>query len=152
MAHNDIPIQISIDPHGTDLPLPFYETEASAGMDLRAAITGSIIVAPGERTLVPTAIRIALPVGTEAQIRPRSGLAIKKGISMVNSPGTIDADYRGEIQIILINHGKADFVIERGDRIAQMVIGPVLQAQWEQVETLDETQRGEGGFGHTGNG
>ncbi len=152
MSHNDIPVQISIDPHGTDLPLPSYETEASAGMDLRAAVAESIIVVPGERVLVPTAIRIALPVGSEAQIRPRSGLAIKKGISMVNSPGTIDADYRGEIQIILINHGQDDFVIERGDRIAQMVIAPVLQAQWEQVETLDETQRGEGGFGHTGKG
>lgn len=152
MAHNDVSVQISIDPHGADLPLPSYETEASAGMDLRAAITDSITVAPGERTLVPTAIRVALPVGTEAQIRPRSGLAIKKGISMVNSPGTIDADYRGEIQVILINHGQEDFVIERGDRIAQMVIAPVLQAQWEQVDSLDETARGEGGLGHTGRG
>ena len=152
MAHNDIPIQISIDPHGADLPLPSYETEASAGMDLRAAISETIVVAPGARHLVPTGIRIALPVGTEAQVRPRSGLAIKKGISMVNSPGTIDADYRGEIQVILINHGQDPFTIQRGDRIAQLVIAPVLQAKWDQVDTLDETARGEGGFGHTGKG
>ena len=150
MAHNDIPIQISIDPHGADLPLPSYETEASAGMDLRAAIDEMITVEPGARRLIPTGIRIALPVGTEAQVRPRSGLAIRQGISMVNSPGTIDADYRGEIQVILINHGQDDFIIQRGDRIAQLVIAPVLRAQWEQVDSLDETVRGDGGFGHTG--
>lgn len=150
MAHNDVSIQISIDSHGANLPLPSYETEASAGMDLRAAITEPIIVEPGARHLIPTGIRIALPVGTEAQVRPRSGLAIRQGISMVNSPGTIDADYRGEIQVILINHGQEAVTIERGDRIAQLVIAPVLRAQWEQVDTLDETVRGEGGFGHTG--
>jgi dUTP pyrophosphatase len=119
-------------------------------MDLRAAISDSISVAPGERKLIPTGIRIALPLGTEAQIRPRSGLAIRHGISMVNAPGTIDSDYRGEIQVILINHGQENFEINRGDRIAQMVIAPVLRTEWKQVDSLDDTDRGEGGFGHTG--
>lgn len=149
---NSAPVQITIEPHGEGLELPSYETDGSAGMDLRAAITDLITVAPGARELIPTGICIALPIGTEAQIRPRSGLAIRNGISMVNSPGTIDADYRGEIQVILINHGQDDFIINRGDRIAQMVISPVLQAQWKQVDTLNETQRGDGGFGHTGRG
>jgi dUTP pyrophosphatase len=152
MAHTDVSIQISVDPHGADLPLPAYETEASAGMDLRAAIGETIVVAPGARHLIPTGIRIALPVGTEAQVRPRSGLAVRHGISMVNSPGTIDADYRGEIQVILINLGQEPFTIERGDRIAQLVIAPVVRAQWSQVDVLDETARGDGGFGHTGQG
>jgi len=145
-----VSVAITQEPHAQDLPLPAYESDAAAGMDLRAAVTEPLTIAPGARAMVPTGIRIALPSGTEAQIRPRSGLAIRCGISMVNSPGTIDADYRGEIQALLINHGQEDFVIERGDRIAQMVIAPVLQADWEPVDTLDDTVRGEGGFGHTG--
>lgn len=133
-----------------DLPLPAYESDQAAGMDLRAAVDNPLTVPPGERVMVPTGIRIALPPGTEAQVRPRSGLAIRHGISMVNSPGTIDADYRGEIKVLLINHGQDPFTIQRGDRIAQMVIAPVLQADWELVEDLDVTARGDGGFGHTG--
>ena len=143
-------VRIFIEPHGEGLELPSYETSDSAGMDLRAEIDEVITIAPGERELVPTGIRIALPHSTEAQVRPRSGLAIRHGISMVNSPGTIDADYRGEIQVILINHGEEEFVINRGDRIAQLVIAPVLRAEWERVESLDDTERGDGGFGHTG--
>ncbi len=145
-----VSVAITQEPHAQDLPLPAYESDAAAGMDLRAAVTEPLTIAPGARAMVPTGIRIALPAGTEAQIRPRSGLAIRCGISMVNSPGTIDADYRGEIQALLINHGQEDFVIVRGERIAQMVIAPVLQADWEPVDTLDDTVRGEGGFGHTG--
>lgn len=145
-----VSVAITQEAHAQDLPLPAYESDAAAGMDLRAAVAEPLTIAPGSRAMVPTGIRIALPSGTEAQIRPRSGLAIRCGISMVNSPGTIDADYRGEIQALLINHGQEDFVIERGDRIAQMVIAPVLQADWEPVDSLDDTVRGEGGFGHTG--
>lgn len=135
-----------------DLPLPVYESDQAAGMDLRAAVVETLTVAPGERAMVPTGIRIALPPGTEAQVRPRSGLAIRHGISMVNSPGTIDADYRGEVKVLLINHGQEPFTINRGDRIAQMVVAPVLQADWEVVDDLEATVRGEGGFGHTGHG
>ena len=145
-----VTVSIAQDPTAQDLPLPAYETNQAAGMDLRAAVTESCVVSPGERAMVPTGIRIALPPGTEAQIRPRSGLAIKHGISMINSPGTIDADYRGEINVLLINHGQNAFTINRGDRIAQMVIAPVYQADWNVVDTLDATERGEGGFGHTG--
>lgn len=148
--NTEIDIEITLEPHAEGLPLPEYETEHAAGMDLRAAIKEGLQVAPGDRTLVPTGIRIALPPGTEAQVRPRSGLAIKQGISMVNTPGTIDADYRGEIKVILINHGSETFSIQRGDRIAQLVIAPVLKARWRKVDTLKDTERGEGGFGHTG--
>lgn len=133
-----------------DLPLPSYETAHAAGMDLRAAVAEPLLLAPGARALVPTGIVIALPEGTEAQVRPRSGLAFRHGISMVNTPGTIDADYRGEIRVILINHGQEPFTIQRGDRIAQLVIAPVLRAEWIECETLDDTPRGTGGFGHTG--
>lgn len=147
---NRVFVQIVQEAHAADLPLPAYETDDSAGMDLRAAVEEEIIVHPRARKLIPTGIRIALPPGTEAQVRPRSGLAVRHGISMVNSPGTIDADYRGEIQVILINHGQESFTIQRGDRIAQLVIAPVLRAEWDVVTELDETQRGEGGFGHTG--
>lgn len=143
-------IEIFVEPHGEGLALPAYETAHSAGMDLRAAIEETVTLSPGERRLVPTGIRIALPPGTEAQIRPRSGLAIRHGISMVNSPGTIDADYRGEIQVILINHGEEAFTIERGDRIAQMVVCPVVRVEWKPTDVLAETERGAGGFGHTG--
>lgn len=143
-------VRITIEPHGRDLPLPSYETEHAAGMDLRAAVLQPMTLQPGDRALIPTGIRIALPPGTEAQVRPRSGLAIRHGVSMVNSPGTIDADYRGELKIILINHGQEPFRIERGDRIAQLVVAPVCRAVWEPVDRLDETIRGSGGFGHTG--
>jgi dUTP pyrophosphatase len=130
--------------------LPSYATEQSAGMDLRASIDTPITLQPLERKIIPTGLHIALPEGYEAQIRPRSGLAIKKGITVLNSPGTIDADYRGEICIILINLSNEAFEIQDGDRIAQMVISRYEQAEWHQVTILDETERGEGGFGHTG--
>jgi dUTP pyrophosphatase len=146
----NIEIAISQDPGCEDLPLPAYETDGASGVDLRAAVTEDLTVAPGERLLVPTGIRVAMPHGVEAQIRPRSGLAIRHGISMVNSPGTIDADYRGQIQVILINQGHQAFTIQRGDRVAQMIFAPVLRAQWRQTESLDETPRASGGFGHTG--
>jgi len=147
---DQIDVEIAIEPHGQGLPLPAYETDAAAGMDLLAAVQEPLVLAPGARTLIPTGIRIALPAGMEAQVRPRSGLAIKHGIALVNAPGTIDADYRGEIKVIVINHGDAPFTIERGDRIAQLVIAPVLRAHWRQVDDLSETKRGDGGFGHTG--
>lgn len=143
-------VRITVEPHGDGLPLPAYETEHSAGMDLRAAIAEPLVLGPGERALIPSGIRIALPPGTEGQVRPRSGLAIRHGISMVNSPGTIDADYRGEIKVILINYGQEPFTIERGDRVAQLVVGPVCRVAWEQLDALDDTPRGSGGFGHTG--
>ncbi len=136
--------------HGEDLPLPAYATEQSAGADLIAAIDSDIILAPFARQLIPTGIAIALPAGFEAQIRPRSGLALKNGITLLNTPGTIDADYRGEIKVLLINLGQEDFVVSRGMRIAQLVIAPVAQVKWQQVETLDDTQRSAGGFGSTG--
>lgn len=139
-------------PHGDGLPLPAYETPQSAGMDLSAALDGGeeLVLAPGARTLVPTGIAVALPAGYEAQVRPRSGLAAKHGVTVLNAPGTIDADYRGEIKVILINHSPEPFVITRGMRIAQLVIAPVTQARWRIVEELDDTSRGAGGFGSTG--
>jgi len=130
--------------------LPAYETKASAGMDLRSNIDEPIVLRPLERQLIPTGLFIELPVGFEAQIRPRSGLAIKKGISLVNTPGTIDADYRGEIKIIVINLSNQEVEITDGERIAQMIISKVEQAQWIEVDLLEETERGAGGFGHTG--
>lgn len=145
-----VEFEVAVEPHAHDLPLPAYETEHAAGMDLRAAIDGSLTLAPGERATVPTGIRIALPPGTEAQIRPRSGLAARHGIGMVNSPGTIDADYRGEIRVIAINHGQTEYTIHRGDRIAQLVVAPVLRASLNRVDDLPDTVRGAGGFGHTG--
>jgi dUTP pyrophosphatase len=131
-------------------PLPAYATELSAGMDIRANLSASVTLKPLERCLISTGLYIALPKGYEAQIRPRSGLAIKKGITVLNSPGTIDADYRGEICIILVNLSAEPFVIEDGERIAQMVIARHEQAEWTEVQTLDKTERGSGGFGHTG--
>jgi len=133
-----------------DLPLPRKMTDHSAGFDLCAAVKEAVTIAVGEIVLIPCGFHMALPVGYEAQIRPRSGLAAKKGITLINSPGTIDADYRGEVMTPVINLGKAPFVIERGMRIAQMLIAPVPQVQILEVEELDETTRGEGGFGHTG--
>ncbi|MBT5569972.1 MAG: dUTP diphosphatase [Alphaproteobacteria bacterium] len=137
-------------PHGANFELPSYETADAAGMDLHAAVDADVVIAPGARTLIPTGLAIALPSGYEAQIRPRSGLALKNGISLVNSPGTIDADYRGEVGVIVINHGDQDFIVTRGMRIAQMVVAPVIQAVWDEVDTLPETARGTGGFGSTG--
>ena len=139
-------------PHGQDLPLPSYETSEAAGMDLRAAVPedAALTLKPGARELVPTGFAMAIPPGFEAQIRPRSGLALKHGLSLVNAPGTIDSDYRGEIKIILINQGDEDFEISRGMRIAQMVIAPVLQVAIKPVTSLDDTARGAGGFGSTG--
>ncbi len=139
-------------PHAEGLPLPAYESHGAAGMDLRAAVAEDepITLRPRGRTMAPTGLCIALPEGFEAQVRPRSGLAAKAGVTCLNTPGTIDSDYRGEVKVILINLGPEDFVIRRGDRIAQMVIAPVVQATWAEVESLDETARGAGGFGSTG--
>lgn len=130
--------------------LPEYETKGSAGMDIRAFIDKDIVIAPGKRGLIPTGISIELPIGYEAQIRARSGLAVKKGIGLINGIGTIDSDYRGEIKIALINLGEENFVVQRGDRIAQMVIAKYEQIDWQQTDILSETNRGSGGFGHTG--
>lgn len=139
-------------PHAEGLDLPAYATEQSAGMDLRAAIPDDepVSLAPGDRALVPTGLQIALPPGYEAQVRPRSGLAVKHGISVLNSPGTIDADYRGEVKVILINHGREPFRITRGERIAQMVVARHAHIEWDVQEELVETERGAGGFGSTG--
>ena len=136
--------------HGKDLPLPEIQTDLSAGVDLPAAVKDPVVLAPGERTIVPTGLAVALPAGYEAQIRPRSGLAHKNGITVLNTPGTIDADYRGEIGAIMINHGSEAFTIERGMRIAQMVVAPVVGIEWDETDTLPETDRGAGGFGSTG--
>jgi dUTP pyrophosphatase len=130
--------------------LPFYSTVQSAGMDLRADLDGPLVLKPFERKLIPTGLFIQLPDGYEAQIRPRSGLAINKGVTVLNSPGTIDADYRGEIKIILINLSQEDFIVNKGERIAQMIISAHQQAVWDEVAQLDDSERGEGGFGHTG--
>ncbi len=136
--------------HGAGLPLPKVATEGSAGADLRAAVEAPVTIEPGARQLVPTGLTIALPVGYEAQVRPRSGLALRHGVTVLNSPGTIDSDYRGEIGVILVNHGDVPFVVSRGDRMAQMVVAPVVQATWQEVDQLDESARGDGGFGSTG--
>ncbi|WP_434054511.1 MAG: dUTP diphosphatase [Roseibium sp.] len=136
--------------HARGLPLPAYQSDLAAGLDLVAAVDTPLLLAPGERALVPTGLAMALPAGFEAQVRPRSGLAAKHGITVLNTPGTIDADYRGEVKVILINLGDTTFEVARGERIAQMVIAPVLQAVITEVETLSETQRGAGGFGSTG--
>ncbi len=139
-------------PHAAGLALPAYETTGSAGLDLRAAVAedAPLTLAPGQRALIPTGLKIALDHGFEAQVRPRSGLALKHGLTCLNSPGTIDSDYRGEVGVILINHGQEPFVIQRGERIAQLVIARHEQAELLEVETLDETVRGSGGFGSTG--
>jgi len=137
-------------PHAADLPLPEYATVQSAAVDLLAAVTEDVVLAPGARTLIPTGLAIALPDGYEAQVRPRSGLALRNGITLLNTPGTIDADYRGEIGIILTNLGQEDFTVERGMRIAQMLIAPVTRLTWNAVFSLDKSKRGSGGFGSTG--
>jgi len=143
-------VQIKALAHFGDLPLPKFETALAAGADLRAALSEDMNLAPGARALVPTGFAMALPAGYEAQIRPRSGLAYKHGITCLNTPGTIDADYRGEVKVLLINHGNEAFTITRGERIAQMVIAPITQPAFTRVETLDDTARGAGGFGSTG--
>jgi dUTP pyrophosphatase len=137
-------------PHGRGLPLPAYATPGSAGLDLYAAVETPLRLAPGARAVAPTGLAIALPEGYEGQVRARSGIALRKGLAVLNAPGTIDSDYRGEVKVILINHGPEDFVIRRGDRIAQMVICPVVQAQWTECDALSQTTRGGGGFGSTG--
>ncbi len=139
-------------PHAEGLPLPAYQSAHAAGLDLLAAVpeNAPLVLAPGKHAMVPTGLAIALPEGFEAQVRPRSGLAAKHGVTVLNSPGTVDADYRGEIQVILINHGSEPFTIRRGERIAQMVIAPVVQAELNPVSTLPDTGRGSGGFGSTG--
>ena len=148
---SELTIRITrVDKSRSDLPLPTYATEHSAGMDLCAAVDGEQLLHPGETVLIPTGFAIALPHGFEAQVRPRSGLALKHQMGILNSPGTIDADYRGEVKVILTNFGKEEFVVKRGDRIAQLVIARTSRASWEVVDELDGTGRGAGGFGHTG--
>jgi dUTP pyrophosphatase len=139
-------------PHGENLPLPAYETAHAAGMDLRAAVPESepLTLRPGDRHAVPTGLSMAIPPGFEGQVRPRSGLALRSGVTCLNAPGTVDADYRGEVKVILINLGADDFIVRRGDRIAQLLIAPVVQASWRETDALDDTVRGEGGFGSTG--
>lgn len=136
--------------HAQDLPLPQYQTGQSAGMDLCAAVTADVVLAAGTHAIIPTGYAIALPAGFEAQVRPRSGLAAKNGVTVLNSPGTIDADYRGEVGVILINHGKEPFTVTRGMRIAQMIVAPVRTVMWEEADSLPDTTRGAGGFGSTG--
>jgi dUTP pyrophosphatase len=139
-------------PHAEGLPLPAYETANAAGMDLRAAVADDapLILGPGDRAAVPTGLVMAIPPGFEGQVRPRSGLALRAGVTCLNSPGTIDADYRGEVMVILANLGETDFTVRRGERIAQLLISPVVQATWRETDSLDETARGDGGFGSTG--
>jgi dUTP pyrophosphatase len=143
-------IQFKKLPHAKDLPLPSYESEFAAGMDIRAALENPITLKPGQRKLIPSGLKMSMPQGYEAQMRPRSGLAYRNGITMLNTPGTIDADYRGELKMLAVNLGDDPFTINHGDRIAQMVIAPVIQAEVAEVETLSETERAEGGFGSTG--
>jgi dUTP diphosphatase len=147
-----IPVLVRRLPHAEGLPLPSYATSGAAGMDLLAAIQQPVTVGPGKRALIPTGLTIALPPGYELQVRPRSGLALRHGITLANSPGTIDEDYRGEIAVIVLNTGDEAFVVERGTRIAQAVLAPVSRAEWREVDSLDVTTRNEGGFGSTGTG
>ena len=143
-------VRISRCPGNDDLPLPSPATSRAAGHDLCAAVDSDVLLSPGDRVLIPTGFMLAIPDGFEAQIRPRSGLALKHGVVLPNAPGTIDADYRGELRVILGNIGQKDFTVHRGDRIAQLVIAPVVRAEWDEVASLDETARGDGGFGSTG--
>ncbi len=143
-------VHIQTLPHGEGIDLPFYATSHAAGADLRAAVDADVIIAPGDHALIKTGFAMALPDNYEAQIRPRSGLALKHGITVLNSPGTIDADYRGEVGVILINHGSEAFTVQRGDRIAQMIIVPFAQADFQSVDSLSATERGAGGFGSSG--
>ncbi len=152
MVDNRSPVSIRVEvlPHGRGLELPSFQTSGSAGADVRAAVDEPVVIEPGRVALVPTGLKVAIPCGFEIQVRPRSGLALKKSVTLPNTPGTIDSDYRGEVQVIMMNLGETPFQIERGDRIAQLVLARVERLHWEPVESVDETQRGEGGFGHTG--
>lgn len=150
MNKNDVAVAVRRLAHGRDLPLPAHASALSAGVDLHAALDAPLVLGPGKRAVIPTGIAIALPAGFEAQIRPRSGLAAKEGITVLNSPGTVDADYRGEIGAILVNLGEASVTIERGMRIAQLVVAPVSRIAWEETVDLPESARGDGGFGSTG--
>lgn len=150
MSTNNPTVEIKSLPHGEGLDLPFYATTHAAGADLRAAIGADVVIEPGEHALIPTGFAMALPDNYEAQVRPRSGLALKHAITVLNTPGTIDADYRGEVGVILINHGKVPFHVQRGDRIAQVIIAPFVQADFQTVSELSETERGTGGFGSSG--
>lgn len=145
-----VPVAVQRLPHAEGLPLPAYATAGAAGMDLLAAVAAPLTLAPGDRVLVPTGLKVALPAGYEMQVRPRSGLALKHGIVLPNGPGTVDEDYRGELQVIVMNAGREPFTIERGMRIAQAIVAPVVRAEWREVAELPETARGEGGFGSTG--
>ncbi len=147
---SEIPVSIHQLPNGEGLPLPAYATAQSSGLDLAAALTEDIVIGPGKHAVVPTGVAIALPDGFEAQVRPRSGLAAKHAVTVLNSPGTIDTDYRGEIRVVLANHGAASFTVSRGMRIAQLVIAPVSRIVWNEVDALTDSHRGEGGFGSTG--
>lgn len=150
MSEETIPVTIVRLPGGLDLPLPEYQTSHAAGFDLHAAVVDPVVLAPGESRLVPTGIIIELPPGTEAQVRPRSGLALKHGVTVLNAPGTIDADYRGEVGVLLVNLGQRSFTVSRGDRIAQVVVHRVIRASFREAAASTPTERGEGGFGHTG--
>ena len=147
---SEIPVSIRQLPNGEGLPLPAYATAQSSGLDLAAALSDDVVIGPGEHAIVPTGVAIALPDGFEAQVRPRSGLAAKHGVTVLNSPGTIDTDYRGEIRVVLANHGAASFTVSRGMRIAQLVIAPVSRIIWNEVDALADSPRGDGGFGSTG--
>ncbi|WP_379545452.1 dUTP diphosphatase [Qipengyuania sp. DSG2-2] len=148
MTETTVAIQLKRLPHGEGLDLPTYATQGAAGMDVVSA--EDAVIAPGARHAVATGLSVAIPMGYEIQVRPRSGLALKHGITVPNTPGTIDSDYRGELKVILINHGTQDFTIARGDRVAQLVVAPVTQGEWQEVDALDDTERGAGGFGSTG--
>ena len=154
MSFSEVSVPVQRLPNGRDLPLPEYQTDGAAGLDLQAAIPEGedVVLAPGTREMIPTGIAMALPHGYEAQIRPRSGLAAKNGVTVINSPGTVDCDYRGEVKVVLINHGSDPLVITRGMRIAQMIIAPVTRGIFEEHDSLPETDRGTGGFGSTGTG
>ncbi len=143
-------VRVVRQPSGEGFSVPSPATPGSAGVDLSAAVDRDVVIAPGDRALIPTGFAFAIPGGFEAQVRPRSGLALRHGIVLPNAPGTIDSDYRGEVSVILMNMGREDFLVQRGDRIAQMVVAPVAEPAWEEVQELDETQRGSGGFGHSG--
>ena len=147
---NTVTVPLQVLPHGRDLPLPTYATAGSAGLDLAAAVDAPVTVPAGDRVIIPTGLAMALPVGWEAQVRPRSGLALKHGVTVLNSPGTIDADYRGEIRVILVNLGREPFTIARGERIAQLVLAPVVRAEWQVAAELPASGRGANGFGSTG--
>ena len=149
---SEVAVAVTRLPGNDDIALPRYETAQSAGLDLAAAVAAAVVLAPGGRAAIPTGLAIALPLGYEAQIRPRSGLAARNGVTVLNAPGTVDADYRGEIKVVLANLGHEPFAVERGMRIAQMVVAPVTQARWRETDALGETVRGAGGFGSTGAG